>query len=141
MDGGVETVTSRPTIWIGVEPNSTSTSTARLSSCDILSLLKEHDIHDVDVAFRESKVLDYAGPTVLPPAGINDPLQFVTDWATTALSLPIAGLQTPGKQGALGFYFESAGRLYGVTARHVLFDGKDMDTTYVHTSPSASQTR
>ncbi|KAF6748456.1 hypothetical protein DFP72DRAFT_1074348 [Ephemerocybe angulata] len=55
-DGSETRVTSRFTIWIGVLPESTTTEAAFHASQGILELLKQHEIDDLDVAFRESVV-------------------------------------------------------------------------------------
>lgn len=113
---------SAVTIWVGVQKNTTTGDMAYESSQDILSLLKEHDIDDVDVAFRESETRFLAGPRLLAPVDDESNLKNVIHSLTTALGLPIAGEKTPESQGTMGFYFRRGNELYGVTARHVLFD-------------------
>lgn len=49
-----KTVTSRPTIWVGVLPDTTTGDAAFDSAQGILQLVKEYDIDDIDVAYRES---------------------------------------------------------------------------------------
>ncbi|KAL4251093.1 hypothetical protein ABKN59_005624 [Abortiporus biennis] len=56
----------------------------------------------------------------------------VADWITTALSLPIAGLNTLYMQGTHGFYFRIGDDLYGVTARHVLFRDDQGNAAYTY---------
>ncbi|KDQ49643.1 hypothetical protein JAAARDRAFT_200650 [Jaapia argillacea MUCL 33604] len=131
-DGGRETVTSRVTIWVGVLPDSTTGDAAFESSQDILQLLKQHDIHDIDVAYRESVAQPFTGPELLAPVDDLHPLKNVIDWVTTALSLPIAGLRTLHMQGTLGFYFQVGDDLYGVTARHVLFPADHGNSSYTY---------
>ena len=102
-------------------PDSTAGDAAFESSQDILQLLKQHDIHDIDVAYRESVTHPLTGPALLAPVNDLHPLKDVVDWATTVLGLPVAGLKTLHMQGTSGFYFRVNDGLYGVTARHVLF--------------------
>jgi hypothetical protein len=140
-DGGRETVTSRVTIWVGVLPDSTTSDTAFESSQDILQLLKQHDIHDIDVAYRESVAQPLTGPELLAPVNDLHPLKDVIDWVTTALSLPIAGLKTLHMQGTLSFYFRVGDDLYGVTARHVLFPADQGNSSYTYVSTFVSSRR
>src|SRR5258708_19766 len=131
-DGRGKTVTSRATIWIGVLPDSTTGDAAFNSSNDILQLLAKHDIHDVDVAYRESVAQPLTGPVLYAPVDDFHPLKDVIHWVTTALSLPIAGLKTLHMQGTLGFYFQVGEDLYGVTARHVLFPAEHGNLPYTY---------
>ena len=63
------------------------------------------------------------------------------DWITTALSVPIAGVETPHMQGTLGFYFKVDNDLYGVTARHVLFPSAQGNALYNSTCTFVSLDR
>ncbi|KAF6748457.1 hypothetical protein DFP72DRAFT_1174346 [Ephemerocybe angulata] len=147
------TVTSRVTIWIGVLPGSTTTEAAFHASQGILELLKQHEIDDLDVAFRESVVRPLAlndfddvekifyqhsrsSFELFAPVREGHHLQNVIDWATTSLSLPIAGLKTLHIQGSLGFYFRVGSDLYGVTARHILFPEEEGNMPYKHVAPA-----
>ncbi|KAJ3769869.1 hypothetical protein FB446DRAFT_810223 [Lentinula raphanica] len=129
-DMGGETATSSVTIWIGVLPDSTNGDAAFNSAQDIINLLKQHDINDIDVAFRESVVQPLTQPIFYAPVHNFHPLKSVLDWLTTPLSLPIAGMNTRDMQGALGFYFKVGDDLYGVTARHVLFPDTESNELY-----------
>jgi len=140
-DGGSETVTTRVTIWVGVLPDSTTGDAAFESSQDILQLLKQHDIDDIDVAYRESVARALTGPQLSAPVNDLHPLKDVTDWVTTALSLPIAGLKTLDMQGTLGFYFQVGDDLYGVTARHVLFPADQGNSSYTYVGTFVSSRR
>lgn len=102
------------------------------SSQDILQLLKEYDIHDINMAHCESVVQSLAGPPLLAPIIAPQSIQDVADWATTALGLPIASLATPNCLGTLGFYFVAGGQLYGVKAWHVLFPSETKNETYLY---------
>ncbi|KAF5332793.1 hypothetical protein D9611_005174 [Ephemerocybe angulata] len=146
------TVTSRITIWIGVLPGSTTTEAAFHSSQGILELLKQHEIDDLDVAFRESVVRSLVmsdqrleaifyqnlrcSSELFAPEYEPHHDQNVIDWATTSLSLPIAGRKTLHIQGSLGFYFRVGSDLYGVTARHVLFPQEEGNMPYKHVAPA-----
>ncbi|EKM56437.1 uncharacterized protein PHACADRAFT_118113 [Phanerochaete carnosa HHB-10118-sp] len=114
-------VTTPVTIWVGVLPDTLTGEKAFHSSNDILDLLKEHDIFDIDVAYRESVARGFSGLELFAPVSDLDPLKAVIDPVTTALGLPIAGLKTLKSQGTMGFYFRAGKVLYAVMARHVLF--------------------
>ncbi|KAI9439642.1 hypothetical protein H4582DRAFT_2119419 [Lactarius indigo] len=62
------------TIWIGVFPESTSATAAHDAAQDVLLLLKDYQITDVDVDFRESFYTRLAGLQLLEPVGDLDPL-------------------------------------------------------------------
>jgi hypothetical protein len=70
-DSGVDgptKVISNVTIWVGAQDNTTTGDVAFESSQDILSLLTEHGIDDVDVAFRESEARFLTGSPLLAPS-------------------------------------------------------------------------
>ncbi|CAE6503240.1 unnamed protein product [Rhizoctonia solani] len=125
-----ETVTTPPTIWVGVLADSLTSDVAYHSSNDILDLLKEHDISDIEVAYRESYARLLTGPELYAPVNYFHPLKDVITPFTTALGMPIASLKTPHMQGTMGFFFRQDGKLYGVTARHVLFSEEDGNDEY-----------
>ncbi|KAF9522387.1 hypothetical protein CPB83DRAFT_911377 [Crepidotus variabilis] len=108
-------------LTVGVLPNTLTGEKAFHSSHDILNLLKEHGIFNIDAAYRESVVRGFSGPELFAPVSNSNPLKNVINPVTTALGLPIAGLQTLKSPGTMGFYFKVSDVLYGVTAHHVLF--------------------
>ena len=101
-------MTSDVTIRVGVQEDTTTGEVAFKSSLDILGLLKQHDIDDVEVAFRESEARLPTGPPLLAPVDDDRPLKNVIHSVTTALGLPIAGEKTPQVQGTFGFTSASA---------------------------------
>ncbi|KAK7470057.1 hypothetical protein VKT23_001495 [Stygiomarasmius scandens] len=101
------------TIWVGVMPDTTTGEQAYNSSRDILDLLKQYNITDVDVAYRESEVKCLDGPKLLAPVSDLDPLKDIID----SLAL-------------LGFTFKVGEDLYAVTARHVLFKDNEANVEY-----------
>ncbi|KAF9503820.1 hypothetical protein BS47DRAFT_1490340 [Hydnum rufescens UP504] len=58
-------VTGPVTIWIGVFPESTSATAAHDVAQDILVLLRDYEITDVDIDYRESYYTREAGPWLL----------------------------------------------------------------------------
>jgi len=123
-------VTTPVTIWVGVLPDTLTGEVAFHSSNDILDLLKEYDIFDVDVAYRESVARDFSGPELFAPVSHLNPLKAVIDPVTTALGLPIASLKKLNSQGTMGFFFRVGKALYAVTARHVLFPEHEGNNLY-----------
>ena len=129
-DGRGKPVTSPVTIWIGVLPDSTNGDAAFNSAQGIIKLLKQHELDDIDIVYRESESQPLVGPILYAPVNDFHPLKSVIDWLTTPLSLPISGLKTRHIQGTLGFYFKIGDDLYGVTARHVLFPDTEGNDVY-----------
>ncbi|KAI0033710.1 hypothetical protein K488DRAFT_84664 [Vararia minispora EC-137] len=78
-----KTVTSRPTVWVGVLPDSTTGDAAFHSAQEILQLLKNYSIDDIDVAYRESTAQFLANSPLLAPFNNLSPLKDVADWITT----------------------------------------------------------
>ena len=139
-DGDEETVEAKKpvagpvTIWIGVFPESTSATTAQDAAQDVLALLKDYQITDVDIDFRESYYTREAGPRLLKPAEDLDPLVDVVGPLTPALGLRISTKARPGAQGTMALYLAEGGRsdgLLGLSCRHVLIGPKQANVDYV----------
>ena len=118
----------------------TSNATFKFSQ-DILTLLKQYDIHDIDVVYCESVAQPFTGLKLLALISNLDPLKDVIDWVTTALSLPIAGLKMLHMQGTLGFYFQVGDDLYGVMGCHVLFPVNQGNSSYIYVGMFVSSRR
>ncbi|KAI0247204.1 hypothetical protein BJV78DRAFT_1285715 [Lactifluus subvellereus] len=127
-------------LWIGVAAESLSGEDAHTSANGCLDLLKEFDITDVEVEFRESIYTPLAGPNLLKPASYLDPDVDVRGPLTPALGLSIASQATPRAEGTGGIYLAEGGdskKVLLVTARHVLFppdDGPDVNYACTNTS-------
>ncbi|KAL1761683.1 hypothetical protein FB107DRAFT_285953 [Schizophyllum commune] len=123
--------TTNPTIWIVVAPDSLTWDVAHDCASELQALVNSQRLVDVDISFVESEVNSLAGPVLLAPATDHDPLASVSDALSTALSLPIAGLNRDA-QGTLGAYFIVGKDLYAFTARHVLFslDGPNYEYSF-----------
>ncbi|KAI0371563.1 hypothetical protein BV20DRAFT_1120600 [Pilatotrama ljubarskyi] len=78
LNGARKAVTSRPTIWIGVLPDTTSAEAAFDSSQKILRLLIGYDVHDVDVAYRESIARFLGGSPLWAPVNDFSPVKDVS---------------------------------------------------------------
>jgi hypothetical protein len=134
-------ITTPVTIWMGVLPDTLTGEVAFHSSNDILDLLKEHEISDIDVAYRESVARGFSGPELFAPVSDFDPLKAVIDPLTTALGLPVAGLKTLKSQGTMGFYFRVGRDLYAVTTRHVLLPEDEGNNSYSYVGAFSSSRR
>ena len=134
-------VTTAATVWVGVLPDTLTSEIAHASSKDILQFLEEHGIYDVEVAFRESTRTENGGPQLLAPVSDVHPLKDAIYTLTTALGLPIAGLNSLNNAGTLGFYFRVGEDLYAVTARHVLFNDNEPNEEYAYNGTFFSMRR
>ncbi|KAI0259708.1 hypothetical protein BC834DRAFT_833072 [Gloeopeniophorella convolvens] len=115
-------------LWIGVTPKTLLGKDARTSANGCLDLLKEFDIGDVEVEFRESIYTLSAGPSLLEPASDLDSDVKYRGPLTSALGLSIAAEATPHAEGTGGIYLAEGGnskKILLVTARHVLFPPND----------------
>ncbi|KAH8997162.1 hypothetical protein EDB86DRAFT_3153777, partial [Lactarius hatsudake] len=122
------------TIWIGVFPESTSATAAHDAAQDVLALLKDCQITDVDVDFRESFYTREAGPQLLEPVDDLDPLVDVVSPITSALGLRISTKARPDIQGTMALYLAEGGgsdNLLGLSCRHVLIGSNEANVDYV----------
>ncbi|KAJ7602542.1 hypothetical protein B0H17DRAFT_1222761 [Mycena rosella] len=84
---------------------------------DVLALLKDYQITDVDVDFRESFYTREAGPRLLEPVGDLDPL-----------------VDVARRSGTMALYLAEGGgsdNLLGLSCRHVLIGSKEANVDYV----------
>ncbi|KAF8346769.1 hypothetical protein F5887DRAFT_1061256 [Amanita rubescens] len=128
------------TIWIGIFPKSTSATAAHDAAQDVLALLKDYQITDVDIDFRESFYTCEVGPQLLAPVSSEDPLVDVVSPLTPALGLRISTKARPDSQGTMALYLaEGSGsnRLLGLSCRHVLIGHKELGNVDYVRHPSA----
>ena len=122
------------TIWIGVFPESISATAAHDAAQDVLALLRDYQITDVDVDFRESFYTREAGPQLLEPVDELDPLADVISPLTPALGLRISTKARPDAQGTMALYLAEGGgsdNLLGLSCRHVLIGPKEANIDYI----------
>ena len=127
------------TIWIGVFPDNTTATAAHNAAQDVLALLRDYEITDIDVEFRESLYTREAGPQLLPLVDDLDPLVDVVSPLTPTLGLYISTKARPNAQGTMALYLAEGGdsnNLLGLSCRHVLIGSKEANTDYVR-RPSA----
>jgi hypothetical protein len=127
-------------LWIGVAPETLFSEDAHTSANGCLDLLKEFDITDVEVEYRESTYTRSAGPKFLKPVSDVHPTIDVRGPLTPALGLSIAAQATPDVEGTGGLYLAEGGdskKILLITARHVVFptkEGPNVNYTYANTS-------
>jgi hypothetical protein len=134
MVGAKKPVVSPVTIWIGVFPESTSATAAHNAAQDVLALLRDYQITNVDIDYRESFYTRKVGPQLLQPVDDLDPLVDVVSPLTPALGLGISTKARPDAQGTMALYLAEGGdsnRLLGLLCRHVLIGSKEANIDYV----------
>ena len=107
---------------------------------DVLALLKDYQVTDVDVDFRESFYTREVGPQLLKPVGDLDPLVDTVSPLTPSLGLRISTKARPDAQGTMALYLAEGGgsdRLLGLSYRHVLIGSKEANIDYIR-HPSGS---
>ena len=123
------------TIWIGVSPDTTSTTAAHSAAEDVLALLKDYQTTDVDADFRESVYVREVGPQLHRPVDEVDLLVDVVGPITPALGLGISTKARPGGRGPLPRRRWWQRQALG-TRRHVLIFSENTNVDYVY-HPSA----
>ncbi|RDB24643.1 hypothetical protein Hypma_008248 [Hypsizygus marmoreus] len=120
-------------LWIGVAPETLLGEDAHTSANGCLNLLKEVDIVDVEVEFRESIYTRSAGPNLLKPVSNLHSTVDVRGPLTPVLGLSIAAQATPHTEGTGGLYIAEDGdseKVLLITARHVLFPQNEPNVAY-----------
>ena len=126
-------------LWIGIysTPTRLSYDIGIEVAVQCKRLLLSYSIQDVDVELRESDFVQSVSPALLKPTDLIDPTAIVREPFTTTLGMNICAENTPWVEGTVGFFMAVNGvdKLYGVTARHVLFsqleeaENKDFERT------------
>jgi hypothetical protein len=109
---------------------------------DVLALLRDYQITDVDIDYRESFYTRQAGSQLLQPVGDLDPLVDVISPLTPALGLHISTKARPDTQGTTALYLAEGGdsnNLLGLSCRHVLIGSKEANVDYIHHPRSPSR--
>ncbi|KAG8728636.1 hypothetical protein FRC11_010554 [Ceratobasidium sp. 423] len=112
-------------IWIGVRPGSLESEDAFNAANGILRILKEFNIDDVEVEFRESLYHRSAGPALLKSVSNLHNTVDVRGPLTTALGLSISTAARPNAQGTMTVFFAEGGdstKTLGLTCRHVVLE-------------------
>ena len=130
-------------LWIGVTPKSLSGEDAHTAAFGCLDILKEFDITDVDVEFRESVYTRSVGPRLLKRVFDFHPTVDVRGPLTPVLGLQIAAARTPFVEGTGGLYFSEGGdsnKVFLITARHVVFPPNEVpNNNYARTNKRRHQ--
>ncbi|KAK7448145.1 hypothetical protein VKT23_013904 [Stygiomarasmius scandens] len=127
-----------PIIWVGVVPGSLSAEVGVEIARHCKSILNENNIHDVHVEIRNSEVTRSAGPKMFKPVPTSNPTAKVREPFSTTLGLPICA-EGATFEGTGGFYISDPrfpGKLYLVTARHVVLHPDEDKESFVCYNPS-----
>ncbi|KAI0292556.1 hypothetical protein BC826DRAFT_1146247 [Russula brevipes] len=119
-----KSVVGHVTIWIGVFPESTSATAAHDAAQDVLALLRDYQIIDVDIDFRESFYTREVDPQLLDPQLLEpvDDLDPLVDGQA----------RRSGDDGPLPRRrWSQADNLLGLSCRHVLIGSKEANIDYV----------
>ena len=112
-------------VWMGIVPGSLSAEDGIQVATHCKSILSAHNINDVHVEIRESEVIRSTSPTTYKRFLATNATAWVREPFSTALGLPICAEATPSIEGTGGFFISdhrTPGKIYLVTARHVVFD-------------------
>lgn len=110
-------------LWVGVKPGALSRVNAEAAAVGCKELLKEFQITDVEVAFRESVFTRSAGSQLLKHVSSLNATADVRRPFTPALGLQIAARATPCSEGTGGIHICEGGeskRVFVLAARHVV---------------------
>ncbi|KAF9503584.1 hypothetical protein BS47DRAFT_1378384 [Hydnum rufescens UP504] len=124
------------------EETSTSATAAHDAAQDILVLLRDYEITDVDIDYRESYYMREAGPRLLRSVDDVDPLVNVISPLTSALGLSISTKATPNAEGTMALYLTEGGdsnKLLGLSCRHVLIGLQEANLDYVYHASGPSK--
>jgi hypothetical protein len=115
-------------LWIGVFPSSISSEDAYTAVLGGLAILKQFDLSDVNVEFRESVYIRSVGQRLLKHVNNEDPTAELRGPLTPTLGLQIAAVSTPLSEGTGGLYIAEGGdsnKIFLLTARHVVFPSNE----------------
>ena len=131
-------------IWLGVLPGSLSATEGVEVATHCRGILSAHGIDDVHVEIHESEVVRSAtrGPKLYKPAPASSPIATAREPFSTSLGLPICA-ENPYVEGTGGFFVSdprNPGKLYLVTARHILFSPEE-DANEVYRYSDGSEPR
>ena len=128
-------------LWISVAPETLFGEDAHTAAHGYLDLLREFEITDIEVEYRESIYIRSAGPNLLKPVWDLHPTVDVRGPFTPAFGLFIAAQATPHAEGTGGLYLAEGGdskKVLLATARHVLFPPNEgPNVNYARTNISA----
>ncbi|TFY55345.1 hypothetical protein EVG20_g9354 [Dentipellis fragilis] len=122
-------------IWVGVHPGSgLVASTAHDASLVILTLLKEYEITDVHIHFRESNYIRDVGAPLYAPVSFLNPLADVLAPQTSAVGVGISTMAQPYAEGTLALFLAAGGDnqdILGLSCRHVLISATEANIDYI----------
>jgi hypothetical protein len=133
-------------LWIGIQPETltredgTPAPLAFKVALACRQLLEKHGVTDVECEIRETECELLAGPKLMAPVLSSNPTADVQVYLTPTLGTCISTKAHSNTEGTLGFYVTTStdpGKIFGVTARHVLFPPDQVENKrYEHRSTS-----
>ncbi|TFY52100.1 hypothetical protein EVJ58_g10202 [Rhodofomes roseus] len=117
-------------VLVGVEPGSLTHELGIEAAVACHSVLIANSILDVHVEIRESK--PSLAAALYRPAVTSNPAARLIEPFATSLGLPISFVKTTHYEGTAGFFFTDSaksGKLFMLTARHVLFHPDETPNT------------
>ncbi|KAI0950654.1 hypothetical protein AcW1_007905 [Taiwanofungus camphoratus] len=121
---------SLPVVLIGVAPGSLAPKVGVETAVECRSILEASGILDIHVEIRESKARFDAA--LYKPAITANPAARLIEPFSTSLGLPICNADTTNYEGTAGLFFTDGakpGKLFMLTARHVLFHPDEVPNT------------
>ena len=119
---GVDGQASPPAvIFMGVRHGSLTREKGYEVAVHCHSILVQHNITDIHVQIRESEATLSAASLFKPAITANVAYNLRQPFSTS-LGIPICNAGTTHFEGTGGFFFTRNGKLFMVTARHVVFD-------------------
>ncbi|KAG6334418.1 hypothetical protein ID866_4674 [Astraeus odoratus] len=97
------------TIWIGVFPDSTTTTAAHNAAQDVLALLRDYQITDININYHQSLYTHKASGQLLQPVHDLNPLISIVRPLTPTLGLHISTKASPNTQGMMALYLAEGG--------------------------------
>ncbi|THU83806.1 hypothetical protein K435DRAFT_420482 [Dendrothele bispora CBS 962.96] len=122
-------------VWIGVLPGTLTSEIGVNIAIDCQGILASHGINDVHVELRESEV--FRSAKLYKPVPSSFATVRVIEPFSTAVGLPISTEKTPDIGGTGGlFVFDPRhpGKIFLVTARHVIFSPDENNEHYCHSN-------
>ncbi|TFK74186.1 hypothetical protein BDN72DRAFT_104242 [Pluteus cervinus] len=125
-------------LWVGVMPSTLSRGDAKDAAVRCKEILLEYEIHDVEIAFRESVFRRFnrrLGPQLLHHVDSFDPTADLVGPFTPALGLQIASKTFPYYEGTGCVYLCEGGesdRVFLLTTRHAVFPPSEYPNDFYH---------
>lgn len=118
---GYEEEYAFPILWIAVRPKSLSREDGLQIALQCKQLLDNNGFLDIHCEIREAERFGSGSLKLMEPAEFLDPRAELQVSLTATLGTSISTRNHAHTGGTFGFYVSSDDKLFGVTARHVIF--------------------